>query len=144
MLTFTFSCGPLPSLPHPEIIVIFFKNTDVHSYTLSWVFFFCILCSKPMHVESQLPLSLKLTYYAIKTHYSPGSHPIAHPACLRRPVDGKPSLSGQEGGRCQGRKEECEPERKKVRQRRFPSLWSLVSDDRKTAWSLDPFHLLPF
>lgn len=78
MLTFTFNCGPLPSLPHPEIIVIFFKNTDVHSYTLSWVFFFvfCVLCSKPMHVESQLPLSLKLTDYAIKTHYSPGSHPM--------------------------------------------------------------------
>lgn len=29
-----------------------------------------------MHAESQLPLYLKLTGYAIKTYYSPDSHPI--------------------------------------------------------------------
>lgn len=29
-----------------------------------------------MHAERQLPLYLKLTEYAIKAHYAPGSHPI--------------------------------------------------------------------
>lgn len=46
-----------PSLPHPKIIVIF-KNMDV--YLCASDCFFCILYTKPMHAERQLPLYLKL------------------------------------------------------------------------------------